>query len=355
MSARIAAAVVLTLVAQPALADNAKRRDGGSSSSSSSGSRHPSGGSGSGSHVSSSGGSHASSPPLTDAQRRHPRAGTGHGGRYHPGHRSYGHRYYGYPYYRSYYYGYYPYSSWGYYGYYGSPYYYGHRYGSSYGGSGSVRVLVDPEKTRVYVDGYYAGVADDFDGLFQRLYVAPGRHELTLKLEGYRSHRMKIYVPYGRTVKVHHDMIKGSGEDPVEDLAGPIDREDEDWADRDRDRYGDRRDRDEDDDGDGDAGYGPDDDRDRGRDRERDRDRDRVSRSEERSPRAELRLTVRPDDASVYLDGEFRGSARQLRSLDVPPGKHRVEVVRPGFRTWDREVEVRDGEPVTLDVELERP
>ena len=57
-----------------------------------------------------------------------------------------------------------------------------------YRDSGSVRVIVEPEQARVYVDGYYAGIADDFDGIFQRLSIPPGRHEITVKLDGYRTH-----------------------------------------------------------------------------------------------------------------------------------------------------------------------
>src|SRR5260370_30493631 len=82
--------------------------------------------------------------------------------------------------------------------------------------------MVNPDKTRVYVDGYYAGIVDDFDGLFQRLHVSPGRHEITLKLEGYQTHRMKVYVGSGSTLKIHYNMQKGTGE-TVEDLAGDVD------------------------------------------------------------------------------------------------------------------------------------
>ena len=83
----------------------------------------------------------------------------------------------------------------------------------------SLRVLVDPAEARVYVDGYYAGVVDDFDGLLQRLHVAPGRHEITLKLEGYKAHRMRVYVGPDATLKLHHEMQKGAGE-TFEDLTG---------------------------------------------------------------------------------------------------------------------------------------
>ena len=44
----------------------------------------------------------------------------------------------------------------------------------------------------MYVDGYYAGIVDDFDGTFQRLRVPPGEHELVIYLEGYRSTKQNI-------------------------------------------------------------------------------------------------------------------------------------------------------------------
>jgi hypothetical protein len=64
---------------------------------------------------------------------------------------------------------------------------------------------------------------------------------------------------------------------------------------------------------------------------------------------------VQPEDASVYVDGAFRGSGREASSLRLAPGRHRIEVVRPGFRTAESEVEVPAGETTRLKVTLERP
>ncbi|MGH2687656.1 MAG: PEGA domain-containing protein, partial [Actinomycetota bacterium] len=208
------------------------------------------------------------------------------------------------------------------------PYSYG--YGSGYGSYGyrqtyretsSLRLLVEPSETRVYVDGYYAGVVDDFDGIFQRLHVSPGRHEIALKLEGYRSYRVKLYAPVGHTIKIRRDLVKGTGED-TEEMPG--DR---------AEAYDERRPaatEDEDDD----PAEAP------------------AGRSADQGT---LRLSIRPEDASVYVDGEFRGTARQARTVALAPGRHRVEVVRPGYRTFDRDVEVRAGRTADVDVELERP
>jgi PEGA domain-containing protein len=50
-----------------------------------------------------------------------------------------------------------------------------------------IRLEVKPKHAEVYVDGYYAGIVDDFNGFFQRLRIPPGEHDLTLYLEGYRT------------------------------------------------------------------------------------------------------------------------------------------------------------------------
>src|SRR5262249_33752154 len=47
-----------------------------------------------------------------------------------------------------------------------------------------VRSMVKPRDAAIYVDGYYAGVVDDYDGIFQRLHLPPGQHEFVLYLQG---------------------------------------------------------------------------------------------------------------------------------------------------------------------------
>jgi hypothetical protein len=72
------------------------------------------------------------------------------------------------------------------------------------------------------------------------------------------------------------------------------------------------------------------------------------------SPSGRVRLEVRPDDASVYVDDEFRGTAREARIMRLAPGRHRIELVRPGFATEQREVTVVSGESQDVLVELLR-
>jgi hypothetical protein len=285
------------------------------------------------------------------ASAQHPGGGgLGHGGGSYLSHRSYAaqtYGHYGYGDYRYGHYGYYPRP----YGYglglglgFGHPYYYGgwyspyygHGYGGyGYGGlgygyyepRGSLRIEVKPDQARVYVDGSYVGIVDDFDGAFQRLHLSPGRHEIALKQEGFKTHRVMVYAPSGHTVKLRYEMIRGTGEDARDDLAAAaaVSETARDLGERNGSDLGGVRGRD--------GG---------------------LSTVEQPTGPGELSLSLRPEDASVYVDGRFCGAGREAERLLLPPGRHRVEVTRPGFRTLDREVDVRAGRTVELDASMEQ-
>ncbi len=66
-----------------------------------------------------------------------------------------------------------------------------------------------------------------------------------------------------------------------------------------------------------------------------------------------VRLEVRPDDATVYVDDEFWGTASESDASTLRAGRHVIELVRPGFEVVRREVDVVAGE--TSDVLVELP
>lgn len=96
---------------------------------------------------------------------------------------------------------------------YGAPYY-GRVYGysapayptGSYRSYGDVRLQVRPRDAAVYVDGYYAGVVDDFDGVFQRLTVEVGPHEIEIERPGFEPQMFNVYVDPTRTIDVKADL-----------------------------------------------------------------------------------------------------------------------------------------------------
>jgi hypothetical protein len=81
-------------------------------------------------------------------------------------------------------------------------------YGSPYASNMSeVRIQATPKDAEVFVDGYYAGIVDNFDGVFQRLNVSPGGHEFVLYREGFQPIHQMVYVQPGSSFTLRHTMV----------------------------------------------------------------------------------------------------------------------------------------------------
>jgi hypothetical protein len=127
------------------------------------------------------------------------------------------------PFWAGYAYAPYGYAPYGYYGggYYGSPGYYGGGYyGGSYGagagygsgggggyyGTGHLKLKVKPRDAEVYVDGYYAGLVDDFDGVFQKLELEAGPHRIEVRKAGFATMTFEVRVPADESVTYRGEM-----------------------------------------------------------------------------------------------------------------------------------------------------
>ena len=70
-----------------------------------------------------------------------------------------------------------------------------------------------------------------------------------------------------------------------------------------------------------------------------------------------LVLTVEPQDASVYLDGRYLGTGRDLAQLHagllIASGDHLLEIVRPGFEDRELEFSIAAGEEERIEIGLE--
>lgn len=103
------------------------------------------------------------------------------------------------------------------------PYYSGYGYGTGfgygggyYGGSGSsnygsgatgsLRLKIEPREAQVYVDGYFVGDVDNFDGLFQRLKIDAGGHRIEIRAEGYEPIQFDVLLTPGETVTYKGDL-----------------------------------------------------------------------------------------------------------------------------------------------------
>lgn len=228
---------------------------------------------------------------------------------------------------------YYPYWGWGWTWGWGwrVPYWYPYWYGAPYWvyptpsyqvryvatDLGGLDLNVKPKKASVYVDGEYVGLAKDFDGYPGYLWLGRGVYRVTLFMPGYRTVTHEFEIRPGEVFDVRIRMEPGEAIPPPEPQSASTMPE-------------------------------------------------KVETSEttpavDEATLAEtgnLQFLIRPDDSSVYLDGRFVGSAAELGALHagliVGAGRHKVEVVRPGYTPRELEVFVEPDEKIDLKVDLSR-
>ena len=191
--------------------------------------------------------------------------------------------------------------------------------GGFYPGSpyASVRLQVSQRDAVVYVDGYVAGIVDDYDGTFQRLSLIPGQHEIAVHLPGYRTLRLNVYLSPQSTHHIRHTLIPlAPGEvadpEPVPRVVPPMFFPPMSGV----------------------GGTG--------------------APGSEAARTGTLALRVQPGDASVSVDDEpWRGPSGQNRIvIELAEGTHRVRVDKPGFQSFAVDVDIRSGETTSFSVSL---
>ncbi len=200
---------------------------------------------------------------------------------------------------------------------------YGYGYGHGFGGSafygpepyrsnyGSVGISKEfRDDAQVYVDGAHVGVVDDFDGIFQRLRLSPGRYEVEIELDGNRTFRQQIFVSRGRTYKVRLGIEPNAAAELTSGTEASS----------------------------------------RAR---------RTGNARDRSDSGAIRIQVKPaeDEAQVYVDGAHAGVVDDFdgvfQRLNLPTGRHDVEIRLAGHRTFRQLVFVSPGRTYTLRHQLE--
>jgi hypothetical protein len=202
----------------------------------------------------------------------------------------------------------------------------------------SVRFEVKPKQATVYIDGYYAGIVDDFDGTFQRLRTTPGPHELTLFLEGYRTHSQTAYLTPDHTFKVKFMMEKlGPGETsalPPPPAPPPPDTQ------QSQNPYPGQR--------------GPDY---RRQPPSRGGAPQEAPEGQPPAPRptgrGTLELTLHPADADILVDGQgWDRTGADRVTIDLAAGEHNLQVRKPGYVGYLTDIDIRPGQTTTLAVDL---
>jgi PEGA domain-containing protein len=216
--------------------------------------------------------------------------------------------------------------------YYPYPVYYGYP-------DSSLRIKVKPKDASVYVDGYYAGRVEDYDGAFQRLHVPPGQHEIIVYLDGFRSLHERLYLPPNSTKKIEGELEKllpGDAAEPLPQPTTPPPPPQIPGANRPPM-----------------AGRGTP----RPLPPPPPGGQPPPPSSTNESRFGTISLQVQPSGATVFVDGErWSGPANPDERLiiQVPVGRHHVEVEHDGYERFITEIDVRASDTAPLNISLAR-
>ena len=163
---------------------------------------------------------------------------------------------------------------------------------------------IQPARAEVVLDGQAVGYAKDFSGRWDELEVSAGHHVVAFRHEGYRTLEVELDAAPGGMYRLDDQLARGEGTERRVIAAAVADP-----APAAVDRPG------------------------------------------------RLTLTVQPPDAAVYVDGSYLGTGLELGRLHgaipLAAGEHRIEVVRPGFRSDSRSVSIEAGGASVLDIALD--
>lgn len=189
-----------------------------------------------------------------------------------------------------------------------------------------LRLKIGPPVARaaaVYVDGFYAGRVDDFDGIFQSLPLTPGGHSIAILLPGYRTVQHQLYLRPGSSFTLRDVLMPlGPGQPPEPPPVAPA------LPAPPAGSYtlpqG--------------APIAP---------------PGATPRVVQATGFGTIDLFVQPDDADVLVDGQrWMTTDKGHFRLQVPTGTHRIEVRRSGRQPFAADVEVREGQETPLNVSL---
>jgi PEGA domain-containing protein len=141
----------------------------------------------------------------------------------------------------------------------------------------------------VWIDGQYVGYLKELKG-DKKIMLLPGQHEISVRQAGYNSFTQTVVVEPGRVQTMRLQMTPDGR--PLR--------------------------------------LGPD--------------------------AAELKLTVNPNRAAVFLDDGYVGHAAEFggafHSMLLSPGKHRIKVELPGYRTFETEVNLLPRQKSKVETDL---
>lgn len=160
---------------------------------------------------------------------------------------------------------------------------------------GAIDCDVKPKEAEVYIDGKFVGVAGEFDGWPRYLYIKPGKYEIKFKLEGYEDLTFNVEVAPKKIIRIKEKMKRVAPSQYLEEET-------------------------------------------------------------EKRGIGKILISVIPKEAVLYLDGKFWVSGEEIERLhsplQIPEGRHIINVLCPNHEEYKKEIEIKNGEFLELKVVL---
>jgi len=175
----------------------------------------------------------------------------------------------------------------------------------------NVRLDVSPKDAQVYVDRYYAGVIDDFDGIFQHLTLRAGVHLIEIRRTGYVTLAIEFNLYPWQSVTYRRTMEPSHGD---EVSSAPPSAGFEEGA----------------------APPAP---------------------ANGNAPPGDVKFDVAPDDAAIYADGFYAGIVDDFNGsqhLPLPPGRHHLSLQLDGYETTEVDLTIDPGRTITYRASLKK-
>jgi hypothetical protein len=196
-----------------------------------------------------------------------------------------------------------------------------------------VRLLVEPDDANVLLNGKWIGEAYEFAAFKTAIRLASRNNEIIVKKEGYVEEVIDLYQYYTSNITIRLKLLEDK------DFTGPIKPKEPGKKPTPKD-----------------TGKKP----------------KYIPKSEppEKTPQdlaekgreltavepVEVFLEVLPEEASIYLNGKFWGispKGGKIENFRLKPGKYTLEVLKPGYRTFEKELIVKD-KKINLSIRLEK-
>lgn len=68
-------------------------------------------------------------------------------------------------------------------------------------------------------------------------------------------------------------------------------------------------------------------------------------------------LDIQPPEAAIYLNGKFWGispAKGKIENLRLKPGKHTLEIVKPGYQAYKKQLDLSDQKELNLSIKLQK-